>query len=362
MQPEAELLFCCAGAAVSEAHASRFQALLRADLDWHAVTQHAMQHGVLPLLYWHIDAAGSGSVPKAAVEQLHAYFYANKLHNHRLTQALVDLLNQFDAHDIAAIPFKGPTLAVIAYDNLDLRQFGDLDILVPERDCGAAMQMLLSQGYRLKSEAIDVREEMVKRSRCAYSFIHDMDDMSVDLHWGITAAMEYPYRAFALPLETINVWERLESIALAETSVRSFAPKDLFLILCIHGSKHRWERLSWLCDIAAFIQRYPQMSWERIRANATRLGCRRMLDLGVFLAHELLGVSLPVSELQSVRKDAAVRSLAKIVERELFGDATNDAGIVRRSRFYLHMRERWRDKTKYGALLAALAVRSHGRR
>lgn len=362
MQPEAELLFCCAGAYFSDSYADRFQALLREHLDWDELTQLAMQHGVLPLLYTHLDATDSGAVPEAAAEQLRAYFYANKLHNHQLTRALVDLLHLFDTHRITAIPFKGPTLAVTAYGNLDLRQFGDLDILVPERDCVSAMQVLLSRGFRLKSETISLHEEMARLSRCAYSFIHDADGISVDLHWGITAAMEYPYRAFALPLEAIEAWGRLESIALAETSVRSFAPEELFLILCIHGSKHCWERLGWLCDIAAFIRAYPEMSWECIRANANRLGCRRMLDLGVFLAHELLDAALPASMWQHVQRDAAVRALARAVEQSLFNDAAGDAGIVGRSRFYLRMRERWRDKMQYGALLATLAVKSRVRR
>ncbi len=356
LQSEAELLLCGAGAYFSDSYADRFQALLREDLDWDQVTQLAMQHGVLPLLYWHLDTADSETVPEVALEQLRSYFYANKLHTHRLTQTLHGLLRLFEAHGITAIPFKGPAVAVTAYGNLDLRQFGDLDILVPERDCGAAMQLLSSQGFRLKSEAINVQEEMVRLSRCAYSFIHDADDLAVDLHWGITAAMEYPYRAFALPLETIDVWEHVESISLAETSVRSFAPEDLLLILCIHGSKHCWERLSWLCDIAAFIRAYPEMSWARMRANASRLGCRRMLDLGALLAHALLGARLPQVTLRQVQSDPVVRSLAETVVRDMF--TGGGAGIVTRSRFYLRMREHWRDKVQYGVWLAQLALRS----
>ncbi len=358
LPPEAELVLCCAGAEVSDTHAARFQALLREDLDWDRGIQLAMQHGVLPLLFQHIDSADSASVPDDAYAQLQSYFYANKLHNGRLTCKLLDLLHLFDAHGIAAIPFKGPALAVAAYGNVDLRQFGDLDMLVPERDCAAAMQVLVSQGFRLKSEAMNLQDEMARLSRCAYSFIHDADDIAVDLHWGITAAMEYPYRAFALPLGDIDVWEHLESIPLADTSVPSFAPEDLFLILSIHGSKHRWERLGWLCDIAALIRADPQIPWARIRSNASRLGCRRMLDLGVLMAHTMLGVGLPESVLQPVRTGAVVRSLARAVERDWFANAEREAGIVARSRFYLRMRERWRDKVQYGALLVQLAVRS----
>lgn len=356
LQPEAGLLLSCAGADVSEMHAARFQALLHEKLDWDEVMQIAMQHGVLPLLYWHLDHVDSTFVPAAACEQLSSYFYANKLHNNRLTDKLLNLLHQFSTHGITAVPFKGPALAVAAYGNLDLRQFGDLDILVPERDCRAAMCVLLSQGFRLKSSALNMEEEMAQLSRCAYSFFHDADGISVDLHWGITAAMEYPDRAFALPLDAIDVWERLESLSLAGTQVLHFAPEDLLLMLCIHGSKHCWERLGWLCDIAQLIHACPEMPWARIRSRASHLGCRRMLELGVLLAHTVCGVRLPKPVLRQVRLEAVVRSLAKGVERDWFAGVESETSILTRSRFYLRMRERWQDKVQYSVWLAKWLV------
>ena len=356
LQPEVEFLLDCVGFFTSDTLAARVQPELHEALDWDKVVDLAMEHGILPLLYWHLDRVDFVSVPEPAYDQLRACFYANKLHNNRLTDKLLDLLRQFEAQDITAIPFKGPTLAMAAYGDLALRQFGDLDILVSEGDCSAAMQMLLSQGFRLKSTALNVQDEMAALSRCAYSFIHKADDISVDLHWGITAAMEYPDRAFALPLDTIQVRDRLESISIAGAWVPSFAPEDLFLMLCIHGSKHCWERLGWLCDIAHFIHVYPDMPWTRIRAHASRLGCRRMLDLGVLLAHTICGARLPEAILQQVRTESVVLSLARTVEQSWFSGVELDAGIVARSRFYLRMRECWRDKVEYGMLLAKLVV------
>ncbi|PON15327.1 hypothetical protein C2W62_24400 [Candidatus Entotheonella serta] len=358
LQPEAELLLGCTGANISDTWAIRFQALLDEALDWDALLTLAMQHGVLPLLYWHLDRVDTASVPQATYEQLRSYFYANKLHNRRLTDKLLELLRLFEAQNITALPFKGPTLAVVAYDNLDLRQFGDLDILVPERDCGVAMQLLMSEGFRLKSTEMKIREEMTQLSRCAYSFIHDADDISVDLHWGITAAMEYPDCTFALPLDVIGVWERVESVSLDGGRVSSFAPEDLLLLLSIHGSKHCWERLGWLSDIVHLIDAYPEMPWSRIRARASHLGCRRMFDLGLLLAHTTCGVGLPESAWQEVQTEAVVQSLAKIVQQAWFHNADSEAGMVARSLFYLRMRERWRDKVQYGMWLAKLVVKT----
>ena len=356
MPQEIEFLICCIGMDISDTQAARFQALQREDLNWDDVMQLAMQHGVLPLLYWNVDHSDPASMPKAIWKELQTYFYANKLHNQRLTHYLIDLLDRFNARDITAVPFKGPALALAAYGNLDLRQFGDLDILVPERDCLAAMQILVSQGFRLKSPTLNVQEEMVQLSRCAYSFFCDTDDISVDLHWGITAAMEYPDRAFALPLDAVHVWERLEPTPLPGTEVLGFAPEDLLLVLCVHGSKHCWERLGWLCDIVKLINRYPDIAWPQIQACANRLGCRRMLDLGLALAHTMGGAGVPEPVWQQVQTDAVVRSLVEVVKWNWSTGTISEAGLVARSRFYLRMRERWRDKLQYGVLLSKMAV------
>ena len=51
-----------------------------------------------------------------------------------LTQEMLKLLSAFRKKGIPAIPYKGPVLAQAVYGNVGLRQFGDLDITVPE-DC-----------------------------------------------------------------------------------------------------------------------------------------------------------------------------------------------------------------------------------
>jgi hypothetical protein len=54
--------------------------------------------------------------------------------NLRFTAELIRILNCLESHGIAAIPFKGPTLAESVYGNLALREFSDLDILVRQSD------------------------------------------------------------------------------------------------------------------------------------------------------------------------------------------------------------------------------------
>jgi len=61
----------------------------------------------------------------------------------------------------------------------------------------------------------------------------------------------------------------------------------------VHGTKHRWERLRWICDVAELIRVREDVKWETLMRVAESLGSRHMLSLGLYLAHDVLGAPLP---------------------------------------------------------------------
>jgi hypothetical protein len=65
------------------------------------------------------------------------------------------------------------------------------------------------------------------------------------------------------------------------------------VILCVHGTKHVWERLGWICDVAELIRAHPAMDWQRVMALAKSSKSLRMVQLGLFLAHTVLQAELP---------------------------------------------------------------------
>ena len=65
-----------------------------------------------------------------------------------LTGELLRLLDLFEQNQIPAVPYKGPALGVAIYGKLSLRQFADLDILIPEKDVWKATDLLINRGYR----------------------------------------------------------------------------------------------------------------------------------------------------------------------------------------------------------------------
>ncbi len=343
-RPEHELLLCCARTGRTSEESARIEALLGEKLDWEYLLPMAHAHGMAPLLYWHLDAACPEAVPEDAFDRLRGHFRANSLQNLFLAGQLVRLLKVFGAHGVPAVPYKGPALAASVYGNLALRQFIDLDIIVHRRDVSKAKALLISSGYRPQYRLTPAQEAALIGSRGTYVFTRGDGKSTVELHWEIV-------EHFSSPLGLEQLWGRLGEASLGGELIPILLPEDTLLILCAHGFKHLWERLGWVCDVAELIRSYPDMQWGWIVTRAEALGGERMLLLGLLLANDLLGASLPGWLLQKAHGDPMVKALAKRVCRRLFRGAEGFAGLFEGDAYFrplhLKMKERLVDKLRY---------------
>lgn len=337
--PEAELLLCCARTCMDSERAERIRALLREDIDWAYLLRIALRHRMMPLLYWNLHATCPEAVPQVLLDQLQDHFHANVRHNLFLTGELLKLLQLFKGAGISALPFKGPVLAASVYGNLSLRQFSDLDILVHKRDVLKAGDLLISQGYKIQltsAQQVEFLQEWYH-----FHFVRDGSPVHVEIHWAFTP------RYWSFPFDFERLWERLEHVNLAGTTVLNLLPEDLLLILCVHGFKHHWEGLKWICDIAELIRVYQGVDWRQVMEQARTLGSERVLFLGLFLASNLLGAALPEEVLQRVQADTVVKSLTANIRERFFSEANDPLQGVNPHVFFFRMRERLRDRVRY---------------
>lgn len=318
--PEAELLLCCARTIRSPETAVQIRALLQGGIDWEYLLRVADKHGVAPLLYWHLEAAYPQAVPGEVLDLLREHSRANSLRNLFLTGELLRVLKALEAYGISAVPYKGPALAASVYGNLALREFSDLDVLVRQHNVPKAKEALASIGYQARYQLTRSQEAAFLRSQYEHPFTRNDGKSIVELHWGVTESHFFP-------LDAESLWERLDQTALGGEDVPSFSPEDMLLILCVHGSRHAWERLKWICDVAELIRVRQDMRWERVVTQASALGGERMLLLGLLLASDLLGASLPEEVSRRVRSDPTVNALAEQTREQLFQETDHIASL-----------------------------------
>jgi hypothetical protein len=339
-RPEVEVLLCCGRTHIGPDTAERVRQLLKEQIDWNYLIEIASYHGTIPLLFWNLSRLALDDVPETTLDQLKASYNGIACWNLSLTGELLKLLDLFRDRGIRALPLKGPILAAAAYGNLSLRQFCDLDILVPKGDMLKAKEVLMSRGYHPKLDLTAGEEAAYLESHHDYKFIRSKDGVAVEIQWGVTQW------SFAFPFDFEDAWKYRQVISLAGASVLNIAPEILLLMLCVHGTKHRWEQVKWICDIAEMVDTSREkLDWDRLMDQARTLGGERMLLLGLFLAHDLLRAELPEETSERIHNDPQVKLLASQVSKRLFHEASNPAGLRDETPFfYWKSRERLRDK------------------
>lgn len=345
-RPEIELLLSCARTHMDSEAATRVRVLLlRGEINWGQLIHLARQHALIPLLYRHIKTICPEAVPGVYMKQLRDSSRRNTARNLFLVGELCRLLRLFEERGIPTVPYKGPTLAIRAYGNPALRQFNDLDFLVHQRDVFKAAELLSSQGYHRQQHFTQTQEAVYLKFGCEHYYVRSDKRVALEIHW------EFAPRYFSLTLDSARLWQRLDRVNICGREVRSLSLEDLLIVLCVNGSKKLWQRLGLISDLAALISN--KVNWPQLIHEASAAGARRMLFLGLFLAHDLLSAPVPQQVLREVQADTAVIALASQVKELLFRPVSKPVGFKQGCLFQLQARERLRDRFRYCFRLAA---------
>src|ERR1035437_5074663 len=331
---EVDLLLCCARTCSTPQTRSRIKELATQDVDWQVFFQLAASHGVRPLVYQSLHITCWEAVPEAARQELSHFYSTNSAKNRFLAGELLHILQLFEAEHVLAVPFKGPVLAAAFYGDLALREFTDLDILIREPDIPKAREILSNQGYRSNSASAVITPDVnVDELHSASTGI------SVELHW------QFSPRRFASSMVAEHVWNGIKPCVIFDREVWSFSSQDMFVFLAVHGGKHGWSSLKWLCDLAEFVRSNPELNWPGLFKRAEALGAARTCRLGIYLAAELLQAEVPSSVVCAAREDAQVRDLAQDVRKRMQEPRNLDS--IEGQIFNLRLKERFHDKVRY---------------
>lgn len=335
---EAALVVLCTRAQMDPVTASCIRAFASAVRDWQAVLELGRRHRLVPLLHTHLSTVAADMLPDALRDALREEFTDNSARNLALALELLAVTDLFSSHGICALPYKGPTLAQCIYGSLAARQMKDVDILVRPTDVDRAVSLLATRGYSPMTRVLPSARRLGLEYQCVLT--RPSDEIIIELHWSIVP------RAMAPPVTFEDLWpNRLHTTVLGRP-VPSPSHEEMLVVLCLHGSKHRWARLEWICGVAELVRSKP-LDWIGVVACAERWHVVRMLRAGLLLASDLLDAPVPEAVVASARRDAHVRALVVAVLDTLFAD--DDSTIEQRGlwAFQLSAQERLRDKARY---------------
>jgi hypothetical protein len=278
---------------------------------WEDAFESARVHGLLPMLYLHLRAINYAVVP-GILEKAKREFERNAFHCMANAAELLQVLNAFELASISAMPFKGVVLAASAYGDITMRPAGDVDLLVYPGDLKCATAILLDRGYDLTT-AINADGFPAENDTFELHFERPSDGMVMELRWRLELTTPRFRRALGMDW----IWSKRTTAQLAGADVPNLDAISALLVLCMHGSKHKWSRLIWICDVAKLLSSELGLNWDTARQEAKRVGLWRCLALGVLLAHKVAGAEVSQDVLREFRSDRPVRELAEFFAEHL---------------------------------------------
>jgi len=322
----------------AEGAAGESTARAHGEVDWARLLDISRFHSVTPLVARRLaEPSGVEGAPGAVLAAVRAHCDANALRNVMLARQLTEILGELAARGVEAMPIKGPALAVSAYGDLALREFGDLDIVVRQSSFDRARELLGQWGYRSQGALTGAGERALRRSDHHIALVHEATKVKVELHWSLDNGR--PGRI----LDGDWVWRNARTVSLLGRELPALSSAASLVYLCVHGAKHGFVKLGWIRDIAGVLAVSPKGDLEGVAELAAAADARRRLALGVRLACGLLGA--PVRSDLVVREERETASLEREVIEGLFSG--EEPPTVRQMAFQSATLDRGRDQVGY---------------
>jgi Uncharacterised nucleotidyltransferase len=310
---ETDLVVACVRALVSGGHANdvqgslhRFRELSREKrFNWEEFLRKAEAHAVMPSVAHVLLHLDGELVPEEIGARLRHRLQTAAMNNLKWVVEWRWVSAAFEAAGIPVIPLKGPTLAALAYGNVALREFVDLDFLVNPTDALGARNVLAKFGYNFQLSKTGNDDWMLLRSgNRQMGFVNIERSTRIELHWGALHEM-FPYQ---LPVD--ELFSAAHVARHLGASYLSLSPELYLLYLCAHGTKHCWPQLRWVCDVALYLQSAQKLDWKLCMSLAEAANGELVLKHSLLLASRVLGMELP-SEIRCISEDQKAHAVAE---------------------------------------------------
>ncbi|MDP2836331.1 MAG: nucleotidyltransferase family protein [Methanobacteriaceae archaeon] len=337
LRHEDELMLSCARTQVNEEIEKKIISLASMDLDWEYLINMVSRHRLRPLLYVNLNSICPKKVPEDVLESLKSYYMANVQKNLMLTGELVKIIEILESNDIKAIPYKGPVLASLAYNNIGLRIINDLDIYVDESNIFKAIEILKLEGYQPHFDLNNISESDFIKTQREYLF-EAPEGFILELHWNIQGPHVY------FPIEPSWIYEELELIKINNFKISSFSPENLIIILSLHSAKHNWDYLSLLCDISEIVNS-QDIKWDEVFKTAEKLCVKRILTINILLINDLFNLEIQDNILTKLYSDNYTLKIIKNIKKLLL---VEEKKLKIFEKVFIDLKKR--EKLKYGIL------------
>lgn len=278
--------------------------------DWRAVAGLAAHHRVGTLLLQGLRNGGV-RLPDADVERTLARRRQRDIvRGMRQLDAMWRVTASLAAAGIPSLVLKGLPLGQRLYGSPFAKTSIDIDLLVPEDAFGAAGRMLRERGWR---RAMPDFRETPARMRWYDSVqkehVYTGSGAKIELHRRLLGNRFLFNPSFG-SLDASAV-----TVEVGQHRFRTLGDVDQLLYLACHGSLHYWQRLKWLCDVAALVRATDAAAVGQALARGREGRLDGLVAPALLLCRTALDVEMPASTATCRRHGPRVRFVAGLSRR-----------------------------------------------
>ncbi|MBX9688862.1 MAG: nucleotidyltransferase family protein [Candidatus Obscuribacterales bacterium] len=345
LRPELELLLLSARPLPKDgAGQEQIRKLLQErNCNWQELLKAGEHHRLRPFLHhnlkWHADL-----IPAEVISKLQETYLGLAFQNQMLAVETRRIFELFAQEGIDLVVLKGAPLAELLHGHPALRETFDIDILCRPEKALSARRKLVELGYQAirKNSLNRLTNEFI----CSKAFDKLQNEWTfsngehyIDLHWGMDEELLSKFKCEWL-------FENSQMMDFAGGKIKVPTIEALLPTLILHSSKHLWERISWIGDIARlFCER--SLDWSCILADMEKRQEGLMLALAAELAAKLPELQLD-PQMEKLRiKHAKAKLLAhNVLDRFNTNLCSHEARLLTKWQFWSEMAEGNEQKIK----------------
>ena len=315
--------------------------LCKEDINWLLFKEFVVQNRIYVIVYNTLKLIPE-NIPENVLSDLKELTIFTEKQSFFHSVLLQKLIITFLKKQISVLPFKGPALAQQVYNDVLIRPFSDLDILVKKRNALLAYRLLKNQGFIPQFELKDSQFEKYICDEDHFTFFEAKNKIYIELHWDIAGL----YLSKTLTLHILAPF--LETGLLNNFPISCLSPEALLVYLCVHGSKHGWEYLEQLFCVATLITSTEKFDWKKAHEISQNWRCQKMMLLGVYLAEKVFKSQIPDWIKSKIDKDNVIGTSAeRVIQNLFFSDKSKNNITNRFSFFHISIRDSFSDKLRY---------------
>ncbi len=266
--------------------------------DWDYLIHTIIDRGIAPLFYTKLSLLPNSSlIPETVKTNLQQAYYKTVRRSVLLYEHFRKIAEAFVAQNIPLIGLKGIYLSEWLYQDIGLRQFSDIDLLVKKEDAESCLSILEGLGYKPSTSAklaeivyAELQKEMVHYPPMI------SNGVSVEIH--IKIHPKNPKYQVSVPI----LWKNAIPATINGITVSALNNTDLLIHLCLHLDKHfRTGHVQFTCfnDITNLLEKYGDtLNWNEFSESCRLYSCEEIVFKYLIMVHKFMNAAVPADIIQ----------------------------------------------------------------